>query len=86
MKKVLSVLLSLIMAVGVFGGLSSTAYAKDTINVKYFYHARFSRMVRVFVESSKRLNCYSLALKYINYLNVFIVINIIKNIFYFQKK
>lgn len=58
----------------------------DTINVKYFYHARFSRMVRVFVESSKRLNCYSLALKYINYLNVFIVINIIKNIFYFQKK
>lgn len=35
MKKVLSVLLSLIMAVGVFGGLSSTAYAKDTINVKY---------------------------------------------------
>ena len=35
MKKVLSVLLSLIMAVGVFGGISSTAYAKDTINVKY---------------------------------------------------
>nr|DAP47761.1 MAG TPA: hypothetical protein [Caudoviricetes sp.] len=35
-----------------------------TINVKYFYHTRFSRMVRVFVESSKRLNCYSPTLKY----------------------
>nr|DAR44313.1 MAG TPA: hypothetical protein [Caudoviricetes sp.] len=28
-----------------------------TINVKYFYYTWFSRMVRVFVESSKRLNC-----------------------------
>lgn len=35
MKKALSVLLSLILAIGMFGGISSTAYAKDAITVKY---------------------------------------------------
>ena len=35
MKKTLSVLLSLILAIGMFGGISSTAYAKDEITVKY---------------------------------------------------
>ena len=56
-----------------------------TINVKYFYYTRFSRIVRVFAESSKRLNCYSPTLKYLNYLNVFIVINTIRTFFIFKR-